>query len=167
MTKTEGHTPPFRGHSWTHPQAPVPHSPLHRLPVREKRAEAGDALESQGAEAPVVHGHRVLLLLQELWGLWENKCWGSTEGLLLLGGLCRRGNLSFSSRPPLPLTPSREHWCVHLRGEEVTTRVAGGIYKFSVPHSLLMLIRGPPGVFLGRPEHSIHPFLGCHVQVGR
>lgn len=80
ITKTEGHTPPFRGHSWPYPQAPVPHSPLHGLPVREKRAEAGDALESQGAEAPVVHGHRVLLLLQELWGLWENKCWEALRG---------------------------------------------------------------------------------------
>ena len=48
---------------------PGAHSPLHGLPVGQERPEAGDALEGQGAEAPVVHGHRVLLLLQQLGGL--------------------------------------------------------------------------------------------------
>lgn len=68
-SKVEGHPPPFRWHSWPHPQAPVPHSPLHGLPVREERSEACDALKSQGAKAPVVHSHCVLLLLQEFRGL--------------------------------------------------------------------------------------------------
>lgn len=44
-------------------------SPLHRLPVRKKGPEASDALKGQGAKAPVVDSHSVLLLLQQLWGL--------------------------------------------------------------------------------------------------
>lgn len=60
---------------------PQSYSPLHRLPVREERSEARDALKGQGAEAPVVHGHCVLLLLQEFRGLHEDRRWGTPEPL--------------------------------------------------------------------------------------
>lgn len=63
------HTPSFRRPPGPSPRAVVSHSPLHRLPVGEERPEARDALESQGAKAPVVDSHCVLLLLQQFRGL--------------------------------------------------------------------------------------------------
>ena len=73
----------FRRRSGPLSQGLVSHSPLHRLPVREERPEASDALESQGAKAPVVDGHCVLLLLQQFWGLqwrrWKHT-WAPARG---------------------------------------------------------------------------------------
>lgn len=43
------------------------------MPVWEERTKACDALKHQRAKAPVVHGHRVFLSLDELWGLEDRR----------------------------------------------------------------------------------------------
>lgn len=100
-------------HTPGHPRAVVSHSPLHRLPVGEKRPEARDALESQGAKAPVVDRHRVLLLLQQFRGLQQRMAETPLSS-------CKRG------QPALPVTPHtfpgsiQEILACLLQDEEVT-----------------------------------------------
>lgn len=146
---------------------PVPHSPLHGLPVREKRSEARDALKSQGAKAPVIHGHCVLLLLQEFRGLCKNVWWENTWAASSSEELPQEGATCPSNHVPTCPWLHPEHigmsipgwggdhmcnwWCLEFFGTSFTPDID---------------TRAPRGV-LGRPENIICPFLGCSVQVGR